>query len=298
MKKVIILFTSIIITSVIITSCSKTPSTNLVEVTAKDYYFHMQDSIPSGWTTFRLKNEGHATHFFFLTLLPEGFTFQNYISEVGPAFVSALDTLKAGATKAEAGAVLGNLLPKWYASAKYMGGTGLIAMGKSTETTLKLAPGNYVMECYVKTQQGKFHSELGMIRPVTVTNEVSEMKEPENADIEINLSNSKMEIQGEPSSGKHTVSVHFSEQPPFGLGNDVHLVKLNNDTDLNKVIEWMDWMNTDGLQSPAPAEFMGGTQEMPVGYTSYFNVNLKPGRYAWISEAGAANGMVKEFTVD
>jgi hypothetical protein len=66
MKKVIILFTSIIITSVIITSCSKTPSTNLVEVTAKDYYFHMQDSIPSGWTTFRLKNEGHATHFFFL----------------------------------------------------------------------------------------------------------------------------------------------------------------------------------------------------------------------------------------
>lgn len=112
MKKIITLFASIIFISIIITSCSKTPPTNLVEVTAKDYYFHMQDSIPSGWTTFRFINQGHATHFFFLTLLPDGVNFQNYISDIGPAFSAAWDTLQKGATKAEAGALLGGLLPK------------------------------------------------------------------------------------------------------------------------------------------------------------------------------------------
>ena len=179
-----------------------------------------------------------------------------------------------------------------------MGGAGLTAIGKSSETTIKLDPGSYVMECYLKTKEGKFHGELGMIRPVTVTKEVSKMVEPKDADIEINLSNLKLEVNGNLSSGEHTVAVHFNEQPAIGLGNDVHLVRLNDNTDLNKVIEWMDWMNIDGLRTPAPAEFLGGTQEMPAGNTSYFNVELTPGRYAWISEINADKGMVKEFRIE
>jgi hypothetical protein len=298
MKKVIILFTSIIITPVIITSCSKTASTSIVEVTAKDYYFQMQDSIPSGWITFRFINNGHATHFFSLTLLPESVSFQNYLSDIAPAFSAAWDTLQAGATKGVAGSVLGGLLPKWYASAKYMGGAGLTEMGKTSETTIKLIPGNYVMECYIKTPDGKFHGELGMIRPLTVTDEVSKSIEPVEADIEINLSNLKLEVNGNITSGMHKVAVHFNEQPAFGLGNDVHLVRLNDNTNLNKVIEWMDWMNINGLRSPAPAEFLGGTQEMPAGNTSYFYIELTPGRYAWISEINADKGMVKEFRID
>lgn len=298
MKRKIILLASIFITSVVITSCSKNPPTNLVKVTAKDYYFHMQDSIPSGWTTFQFVNQGHATHFFFLTLLPDGVNFQNYISDVGPAFTAAWDTLQGGATKVVAGTILGRRLPKWYASAKYMGGSGLTAMGKSSETTIKLIRGNYVMECYIKTPEGKFHGELGMIRLVTVTEEVSDMTEPTDADIEINLSNQKLEVNGDISSGKHTVAVHFNEQPTIGLGNDVHLVRLNDNTDLNKVIKWMDWMNINGLRSPAPAEFLGGTQEMPVDNTSYFKVELTPGRYAWISEVNADKGMIKEFRIE
>ena len=57
-------------------------------------------------------------------------------------------------------------------------------------------------------------------------------------------------------------------------------------------------MNINGLRSPAPAEFLGGTQEMPAGNTSYFYIELTPGRYAWISEINADKGMVKEFRID
>lgn len=298
MKKLSILLTALIVISVFSLSCSNNKNTNLVRVVAKDYYFNMNPTIPSGWSTFRLVNDGHATHFFYLTLLPDGATFQDYTSEVVSAFAATWDTLQAGASKEVAGNFLGSLLPKWYASAKYMGGSGLIARGDSTEVTLKLIPGNYVMECYMKTEEGKFHGELGMIRPVTVTNEISKMKEPDDADIEINLTNANMEVKGNISSGEHIVAVHFKEQPEFGLGNDVHLVRLKKDTDLNDVINWMDWMNINGLRTPAPAEFLGGTQEMPVGNTSYFKINLTPGRYAWISETFAKQGVVKEFTVD
>jgi hypothetical protein len=37
---------------------------------------------------------------------------------------------------------------------------------------------------------------------------------------------------------------------------------------------------------------------MPVGYTSYFSVDLQPGNYAWISEPSAERGMIKEFTIN
>ncbi len=278
-------------------SCSSEPPSNVVDVTAKDYYFYVHDSIPSGWTTFHFKNEGHATHFFFLTLLPDSIPFERYHKEVLPPFVTAMDSLEAGESKANAGALLGRLLPKWYASAKVMGGSGLTAPGNSSQTTIKLVPGTYSMECYVKTEDGKFHSELGMIRSITVTNQVSKMQEPNNADVELTLSNQGIESNGNPSSGKNKIAVHFKEQPKFGLGYDIHLVRLNNDTDMDKIISWMDWMNIGGLRTPAPAEFLGGTQEMPEGYTSYFTVNLEPGKYAWISETGANNGMIKKFSI-
>ncbi len=94
------------------------------------------------------------------------------------------------------------------------------------------------------------------------------------------------------------MAVHFDEHPAAGLGNDVHVVRLEPDTDLDPVMEWMDWLNLNGLRAPAPARFVGGAQEMPVGHTAYFTVELEPGRYAWITETAAARGMVKEFTVE
>ncbi len=294
----IIKYFTVLMLLIVFVSCSSKPPSNDVDVTAKDYYFYVSDSIPSGWTTFHFKNEGHATHFFFLTLLPDSITFERYHKEVLPPFVTAMDSLEAGESKAAVGALLGSLLPKWYASAKVMGGAGLTAPENSSQTTIKLVPGTYSMECYVKTKDGKFHSELGMIRPITVTNEVSKMEEPSDANVELTLSNFKIEQKGELKSGKNRIAVHFKEHPEFGLGNDVHIVRITDNTNMDSLISWMDWMNINGLRTPAPAEFLGGTQEMPVGYTSYFTVDLIPGKYAWISEPSASKGMIKEFSIN
>ena len=192
--------------------------------------------------------------------------------------------------------MLGGLLPDWYASVQQMGGPGLVAPGRAVRTTANLDPGTYVMECYVKTADGIFHTSLGMQQPITVTDASSGGSAPE-ADIEITLANFVISVEGEATPGAHTVAVDFEEHPEFGLGNDVHLVRLDDGTSVDVVVPWMDWMNLDGLRAPAPATFLGGTQEMPVGHTAYFTVELESGRYAWISESTAALGMVKEFTV-
>ncbi|MGH7571071.1 MAG: hypothetical protein ACREMK_04415 [Gemmatimonadota bacterium] len=271
----------------------------MAEVTAVDYAFQAPAEIPSGWTTFRLKNEGQEEHFLLLSRLPDGKTLEDYKREVTAPFDSVWYSLKAGSIdKVEAGRRLGSLLPDWYlSSVEQMGGTGLVAPGGISQASAKLDPGTYVIECYVKTSDGEFHASLGMVRQMIVTDASSDAPAPE-ADLEMTLSNYDITIDEQVTPGEHTVAVHFQEHPEVGLGNDVHLARLEDDTDVDEVVQWMDWMNVDGLRSPAPVEFLGGTQEMPVGHTAYFTVNLEPGHYLWISESTAELGMLKEFTVE
>ena len=133
--------------------------------------------------------------------------------------------------------------------------------------------------------------------PITVTGVPPGGSAPDEG-LEITLSNFQIAVEGEVTPGEHTVAVHFEEHPEFGPGNDVHVVRLDDGVSVDEIVPWMDWMNVDGLREPAPAVFVGGTQEMPVGYTAYFTVELEPCRYAWISESTAGLGMVKEFTVN
>lgn len=273
-------------------------TSRIVEYVARDYAFTGPTEIPSGWTTMRMVNQGLEHHFILLTLLPEGKTIEDYASDVGPAFGAAWEGLQSGALdRAGAGALLGQKLPEWYASASPMGGPGLVAPGRTAQATMRLTPGNYVMECYVKTADGVFHIALGMALPLTVTAEESGGRPP-GADVSVTLFENFMAVEGTPVAGRQTVAVNFDEHPSLGLGNDVHVVRLEDGTDLAEVVEWMDWMNVDGLRAPSPATFVGGVHEMPAGYTAFFTVDLEPGRYAWIAESGAARGMVEEFTVE
>jgi hypothetical protein len=290
-------FIIFVISLFILGSCDTQKEESVVEVVARDFNFVVADEISSGWKTFKFTNTGHAEHFFLLDLLPDSITFNQFITDVGHQFDKVFDSIKAGKSREEAIGMLVERIPQWYfTSVKQMGGTGIISPGESTTVTLKLIPGNYVIECYIK-EKGVFHTALGMARPIKVTEEKSSLTPPKE-NYEITLSNFKYETEGELKAGENTIAVHFKEHPDAGLGNDVHLVRLEEDTNIDDVIYWMDWMNIKGLESPAPVKFLGGAQEMPVGYTSYFTVNLDPGNYAWIAESSAARGMVELFTVE
>lgn len=257
----------------------------VVEITARDYSFHgLPDTLQAGWTTFRLVNEGMEPHFFLLDDPPEGIGLQEFAAEVGPAFNKAWYQLRDGEiNKQQAGQLLADNLPQWYFETRQVGGTGMINSGMTAQTTFFLEPGHYIIECYVKSPEGEFHVSLGMADEFTVAGDSTGAGPPE-ADYEVTLTNSEIAESGTLAAGEQTIAVHFEEHPELGLGNDLHLARLTEDTDMESLRLWMDWMEIEGLMPPAPAEFIGGTQEMPVGNTAYFTVTLEPGDYAWLVE--------------
>lgn len=166
-----------------------------------------------------------------------------------------------------------------FGSAQRTGGPALLAPGDVSEVTLYLAPGEYFMECYMKTPEGEFHAMEGMVRPFTVTPE-SAGASPPVADVEITLTNAGVVAPDRIAPGRRTVAVHFAEQPATGGKHDLHLARLGGGTEIAEIVPSMDWMEVQGLRNPAPATFVGGTQEMPAGSTVYATVDLEPGRYA------------------
>lgn len=275
-----------------------------VEVLTRALSFEAPSEIPSGWTTFRFRNESPMTHFVLVERMPEG---QGLVSQqelVAPVFQEGFDLLTAG--EAEEALERFGELPSWFAEVVFLGGPGLTAPGSTSEATVYLEPGTYLLECYVKTG-GVFHSYnpdpavYGMVHEFTVTGEASGAPEPEPT-LRIGISSAEgIEWDADPTAGPQTVAVLFTDQTVHEnfVGHDVHLVRLAADTDLDTLEEWMDWTQPLGLQTPAPARFVGGINEMPAGTTGYFDVVLEPGTYAWVSEVpgAAGKGMLKTFTV-
>lgn len=271
---------------------------NVVEVVARGLTLEAPDSIQSGWTTFRFRNESPLTHFVLIDHLPEGKTFEDTENEVIPVFQAGMDLINEG--RPSEGFVEFERLPAWFSDVTFNGGPGLLAPGMTGETTVYLEPGTYVLECYVKTA-GRFHSADGMARQLIVIGEPSNAPEPTGT-LELSLSANGIVMQGTPAAGMHTVKVEFVDQMVHEnfLGHDVHLVRLENDTDLDELATWMDWVNVPGLATPAPAEFLGGTHDMPTGSVAYFTVDLSPGSYAWVAEVpnSVEKGMFVTFTVE
>jgi hypothetical protein len=277
---------------------------NVVEVTVRGLEFEAPDEIPSGWATFRLNNVSGMIHFASLQRLPEGVALKDQQEQIAPVFQKGMDLLNAG--KTDAAMEKFGELPEWAGQIEFISGPGLTSAGQTAETSVYLEPGTYLLECYVKTN-GVFHSynpspsAYGMVHELTVTEESSDAAEP-SATLTITISSSRgIEVQGDATPGEHTVAVYFEDQQIHEnfLGHDVHLVRLESDTNIDELEIWMDWSQPTGLETPAPVEFLGGTHEMPAGGTAYFTIRLEAGDYAWIAEVPSPvkKGMLKTFTV-
>ncbi|MDZ7801839.1 MAG: hypothetical protein U5K81_13760 [Trueperaceae bacterium] len=277
----------------------------VLEIVTRGHTFDLSaDEIASGWTTIRLRNESDEPHFALFGLMPEGRGMEDSVREVVPVFQDAMDLIMAGDVE-EGFAALGGL-PEWYGNVVYSGGPGMVSPGGTTEVVAFLEPGTYVIECYVKTEDGVFHSVRGMIDEITVA-DVPHAGEPPAADLVVSLSNpqpddgsapeSGIEVEGTPAPGPQVVEVRFTSEDPPLLANDLHLVRLAGGEDVADVAAWMDWSNPGGLKTPAPATFLGGTHEMPQGQSAYLSVDLQPGRYAWVSERAADAPLYQVFEV-
>src|SRR5680860_654152 len=276
---------------------------DVIEITTNVMDFQSVDTISSGWTTFKYINNSNEPHFFLLEKYPANKSIDDGRIEVFPVFQNGMDLINEGKLE-EALKEFGNL-PEWYSEIIFSGGSGLVSPKESAITTLKMQPGYYVMECYVKMDNGKFHSVMGMSKSIVVTNTKSVNSEPsENFSISISSSNGITYDETKlPLKGARSFSVNFVDQIVHEnfVGHDINLVKYEDGIDLRVLEKWMNWADSKGLISPAPEgiTFLGGVNDMPAGSIGYFQVNLEPGNYALISEVPntISKNMLKTFKI-
>ena len=257
----------------------------VIEIRSAGTDIQMSDTIPSGWNTYRYENNSPFTHFLIIEKYPEGKTMKDVQELVIPHFDAGMKLINEG--KPEEGfAAFGNL-PEWFAEVKQIGGIALLSPGQTGETSMRLDPGNYFIECYVK-MNGVFHASMGMFRSFVVSESDSGNSEKQ-ADYAIEISSTEgIVFDKNIKSGKRQFSVYFKDQIVHEnfAGHDVNLARIDDTADLSSIEKWMNWADPEGLIDPAPQgiTFLGGANNMLEGEKAYFKVNLEPGNYIFISE--------------
>jgi hypothetical protein len=278
---------------------------NNLELRAVGMRFEGPSEIPSGWVTIHFENLSGMIHFALIDRLPTGVTVEQMQSEVAAPFQHGMDQLNAGDVEAAGEAFAA--LPEWMGDVVYLGGPGLLSAGKSASATVYLEPGHYMFECYIKTN-GIFHTynpqpgQLGMVHELIVTDAPGGAAEPD-ANVTLAISSAGFEVvDGEFRPGRNIVRAQFRDQQVYAnfVGHDAHVFRIDEDTDVDAVARWMDWRDPVGFETPAPAIFVGGVNDMPAGATTYFSVDLEPGDYAFIAEVPDPHehGLLLPFTVE
>ena len=262
------------------------------------------DTIQPGWNRIRVENRSEMTHFLLFDKMPDSLGVWEH-KQVAAVYQQAMDLVNQGKPEEAFGAFAA--LPAWFAQVQFLGGPGFIGPGDSFDMVMHVEEGRYVVECYVKTN-GIFHSytpvedALAMVHQLDVTGEPT-TNTPPQAELAVRISSTDgIVMAGEPVAGVQTFSVEFVDQIAHetGLGHDVQLVRLDEGQTLETVAPWMNVLAPTGLETPAPAHFEGGVNEMPAGQTAYFSVELTAGRYALIAETPDPIGkhMAIEFTIE
>jgi len=275
-----------------------------VTVEANDYAFMAPNEIPYGWITFVLNNEkAKETHELSIGRLPEGISYLKYLNEYVGAWKTVLKEFQEG--KIESSDIHNRaeeLLPEWSDQVTYLTSRGLVSPGRSAEKTIYLEPGRYTLDCWAKTSDGQIHLSKGMTRQLIVTKESANSPKP-TPKANITLHKNDIEVNWSAGIGHHDFAVNFDKNNNGRpVHSNIHLIKINDSTNLEKINDWLNWYRIGGLRAPAPADFLGGLSTYYAGAgegPAYFSVTIdKPGQYAWIVQVTGGKQLLKKFTIE
>lgn len=227
----------------------------VVTVHASEFAFTAPKSIGAGQTTFRLVNDGKLLHHISILKLEQGKTMKDV--------EAAMKTPDAPP-------------PKWLVA---VGGPNAAVPGSTIEATLDLAPGNYVLACFIPSPGDPTpHAMKGMVAPLTVTAASGVMQAggayapTPSPDVHLVLKDYGFQFSKPITAGKHTIHV-MNEGPQE---HEVIMLKLapgKHVADFNK------WALGD-MKGPPPAMPIAGMSGMAKGRTGVFTDDFTPGTYA------------------
>ncbi len=244
---------------------------NVVTVTATDFRFEAPAEVPAGLTTFKLVNSGPSLHHIQLIKLGEGKTADDFLA-----------ALKAGGPP-----------PRW---ATVAGGPNPPEPGGTSNATLALEPGNYVMLCFIPSADGIPHMMKGMVRPLTVTGSARAGVAEPAADLVMKLVDFDFQLSQPLKAGRQTLRVENAGVQP----HEVAIVRLEPGKEPVDFAKW-----GEHPTGPAPGKLFGGVSGIMPGTHAFVEVDLPPGDYGLLcfvpNEEGGKphfmHGMAKRLKV-
>ena len=245
----------------------------VVVVHAKEFSYVAPKSITRGATTFHLVNDGKEVHHLTIMKLAAGKTMADFAAAMkkpGPP-------------------------PAWVIN---VGGPNAAVPGASSDATVTLEPGNYVLLCFVPSPgETAPHVMKGMLHSLTVVPGSSDAKEPA-ADITVTLADYGFTIDKPLTAGRHEVKV-------VNTAAQTHEVVLMELMPGKTLADMGNWIEKEMMKGPPPGRPIGGMSNMDKGRTGSFPVDLHPGHYGMIcfvpdakdGKPHSMHGMTKEFEV-
>ena len=251
-----------------------TSAPNVVSLTATDGAISAPDSIPAGWTTFRLANHSDQVHYGHIVRLDEGRTPQDLVG----AYAEAIRTSAPR--------------PAWV---KRFGGPGGTAPHDSSNVTQQLEPGSYVWICPVEDSAGTPHFTRGEVKPFVVhavaADKATTAAAPA-ADATIRLADFSFIVAAPLKAGRHTIHVENGGAEP----HDFTLMKLASGITIDDVQNWLnpERARRSDAKAPPPLETIGspvgGIAAIGPGMSAYFDADLTSGDYVVFCMVTAPDG--------
>lgn len=244
-----------------------------ITVVAKDFTYELPAQMPAGLTTITLKNEGTEPHHAQFARVNDDVSDEQIMAALqqGPDAALALVTLP--------------------------GGPAVIPPGQSTQVTIDLTPGRYLVLCFVPGHDGVPHAAKGMISMTQVVDSTARPAAPPKSDLTITLQDFSFTMPDTLKAGQQVWQVVNKGPQP----HEIALIKLADGKTMDDVMAYM-----HDPVGPPPFEDAGGMQGLTAGSTGYFHVDLKPGVYVALCHIPDPNtgmaheelGMVSVFTVN
>lgn len=243
-------------------------------IVAKDFSYEAPDTITAGMVTLRLVNQGPELHHVQILKLDDGKT--------------AAD-LEAGLKQMKPDSPP----PPWVHE---VAGPNSPVPGGEQSVTQDLAPGNYVLICFIPSADKMPHAMKGMMKALTIVPATSANAAAPTADITVKMTDYAWTVTPELTAGAHVLKI----ENEAAQAHELFILQLAPGKTVADLAKWVGEM-----KGPPPGKPIGGITGMMKGTTVYVPVNLEPGEYGMYcflpdakdGKMHVEHGMMKQFSV-
>jgi hypothetical protein len=236
---------------------------NTLTVKAGEYTYELSGSPKSGWTQIKFQNAGTEYHMLVIASLKPGVTLKQVKAAASSEDQSAFNPL----------AGKGNVVST----------PNVLGPGEQTTVIAKLPAGHYALMCFIPAPDGKSHAAHGMVKILDVSSAKSSLTPPKDGLVPVTITDDAVTL---PSSG---VPGHGWAKITNGSSatRDLTLARyLSPSVTFEEGTAYFNQFFQSGKlpDGPPPAAIAGGVTGIPAGGTGYVQLDLKPGRFVFISD--------------